>query len=432
MPPSQANLIDLLEPVPQGPILAGFSGGCDSTALLHALAARDDVRRRGLRAIHVHHGLHSDAASWAEHCRAFCRRIDVELSIRTVKVELDQGDGLEASARRARHAAFADTLAAGETLALAHHADDQLETVLLKLLRGAGPAGLGGMRRSRPFASGVLWRPLLAVARQVLVDYTHQHQLDCLEDPANADPRHARSYLRHEILPALARHWPDAARSIGHAAGLCRVAADHLDREVRGELDRLAPQSHHALPAAPWLALDSAIRPLVLEVWLRRQGFSAPATTQRLELERQVANAGADRVPCLAWQDAKIRLWRGKLHAEARNKPPPPDWQCRWNGTEVALPGGGSLRLDPAVAPLDPPLTLRYRQGGERIRPAGMAHHRALRVLWQELGLPPWQRARCPLIFRQDELLAVADLCDSDAGAALFENLGARPVWRRD
>jgi len=202
------HLVAALADAPSIPLCVAFSGGPDSTALLHALAQLPEARASGLRALHVDHRLHVQSTAWAEHCQRFCATLNLPCEVLRVQVDVGKGLGLEAAARHARYDALAGKLHAGERLLLAHHRDDQAETVLLKLLRGAGPEGLGGMQALRPFAHGLLWRPLLALSRKQLRDYVDAHQLPCIDDPSNSDTRLARNHLRLEILPRLTRHWP--------------------------------------------------------------------------------------------------------------------------------------------------------------------------------------------------------------------------------
>ncbi|HEX7916403.1 MAG TPA: tRNA lysidine(34) synthetase TilS, partial [Rudaea sp.] len=198
---SVADRLNLaLAALPPGALVVGYSGGADSSVLLHMLARSVVARARGLRAIHVDHGLHADSAAWSEHCRATAAELNIALDVVRVEVERDRGSGLEDAARMARRAAFARLLHPGEILALAHHRDDQAETVLLKLLRGAGPEGLGGMRGLRAFGAGYLWRPLLAEPRAALLTYAREHDLRWLDDPSNTDTTLRRNFLRGEIL----------------------------------------------------------------------------------------------------------------------------------------------------------------------------------------------------------------------------------------
>ena len=420
-------------------LCVAFSGGPDSAALLHALARLPEARARDLRALHVDHGLHAESAEWAKRCSDFCASIDVPLDVVRVQVDDSRGEGIEAAARRVRHRAFAEQLREGEWLALGHHRDDQIETILLKLLRGAGPEGLGGMRVLRPFARGFLWRPLLETPREDLRKYLADNTLSCIDDPANVDPRFARNVLRREILPRVAAHWPHAEASILHAAQLCRTAADYIDAAAQTALVELRRKAD-TLDVTGWLALPEALRAPVLDTWLHARGFFSPPDASRAELAKQAVHASDDSTPVIAWPGAEVRIWDGRLHATRPLASLPNDWQAQWNGSPLELPQDcGGLRLESigpefthaAKTPLDPPLTVRFREGGERIKPAGDSHTRELRHLFQQARVPPWMRGRCPLIYENDALIAVADLWFSERGKAILNVRGARPRWNR-
>jgi tRNA(Ile)-lysidine synthase len=408
-------------------LCVAFSGGRDSTALLHALAA---IRgSRALRALHVDHGLHPDSATWADACAALCDRLQVPLA--TVRVQVDaRGEGPEAAARHARYAAFEQALGENEWLVTAHHREDQVETVLLKLLRGAGPHGLGGMRERRPLGRGQLWRPLLDTPRAALATYAQVAGLDGIEDPANRDPDMARSYLRQEILPLLQRHWPHAAQSLAHAARLQREQADFLDLHAEALLTT-ARGGDGSLDAGAWVSAHPALRARTLELWLHGARLPAPTHAQRHELERQVREAAADRVPRVAWPGAEVRLWRGRLFAMAPLPAVPVHWETAWRGETLALPAGrlcwsGEVSTEAAT----PTLHVRLDVHGLRLKPFGDRHTRALRDLFQKTGVPPWQRRFCPILYDSDDrLLAVADRWNTEDGEALFARLGRRPRW---
>lgn len=420
-------------------LCVAFSGGPDSTALLHALAQLPEARGCGLRALHVDHGLYADSVEWVKRCADFCETLDVPLTAIRVQVDDARGEGVEAAARRARYAAFAANLDEGEWLALGHHRDDQVETVLLKLLRGAGPEGLGGMRALRPFARGFLWRPLLETPRESLRKYLADNALSHIDDPANADPRFARNVLRREITPRISRHWPHAEVSILHAAQLCRAAADYINAAAQTALAGLRRDAD-TLDVTGWLALPEALRAPVLDAWLHARGFSAPPDASRAELEKQAAHASEDSTPVVVWPGAEVRIWDSRLHAMPPLAQAPQGWQREWNGAPLVLPPDcGELRIEPespgstaaAGTPFDPPLIVRFRRGGERIKPAGDLHTRELRDLFQQARVPPWLRVRCPLVYENEELIAVADLWISERGKTVFDACGARPRWVR-
>ena len=423
-----ASLHAALAAHPDGALCVAFSGGPDSTALLHALAQLPAARARGLRALHVDHGLHDQSTHWAMQCEAICAAWQVELTVLAVHVERASGDGIEAAARHARYAALADALRPGERLALGHHRDDQIETVLLKLLRGAGPEGLGGMRAQRELGRGVLWRPLLDLPRQALRDYADQHGLGYITDPSNDDRRYSRNRLRHDVLPVLATHWPHAADAILHSARLSRAAADALATQWRAELAALLDPLTQSLDATQWCELAPALREPLLDHWLHECGCSAPTTAQRVQIERQT-QAREGRVPCIRWPGTELHIWKGRFWARPPRAAFDPQWEAPWCGEPLRLPDGGMLTLSSPVA-LARPLTVRLRRGGERIRPAGDAHTRELRDLFQQGGLPPWQRAACPLIHDGEALIAVADRWLDADGKAFFDALGCKPRWQ--
>ena len=426
-----------------GAIAVAFSGGLDSSVLLHALASLEPARERGLRAIHVDHGLHARSADWAAQCSAFAAQLGVPFIAASAAVSA-AGKGLEAAARAARYRVFAEHLQPGEALTLAHHADDQAETVLLKLLRGAGPQGLGGMRGVRDFASGLLWRPLLNLPRALLREYALAHGLGWIEDPSNQDTRLRRNFLRAEILPRLTQRWPDASVAIARSAAWARAAADFVDEHAQRALAQLQaaesdghPSSRTTLAWRDWLQLPDALRDPVLRLWLRAQGHDEPAHFHVAELERQLRLSADDRAPCVRWDRCELRRYRESLYAMQPLVPVAKDWQAAWNGSPIELPGGGTLALrgtdgSAVMTPKDQMLAIHYRSGGEHIRPAGAAHTRELRLLLQEAGIPPWQRDRLPLISMNGELIAVADLALSAAAVDLCAQLQASIVWKPD
>ncbi len=417
----------------RGSVVVAFSGGMDSSVLLHALASDATVRALGLRAIHVDHALHGKSVDWATHCRNFCAGLDVALDIVEVNVAHNSGSGLEAAARDARLAAFADTLQPGEILALAHHADDQAETVLLKLLRGAGPEGLGGMREWREFGANHLWRPLLNLPRARLADYARANALRWIEDPSNADTNLRRNFLRRDILPRMRERWPQADTALAHSATWARAAAEFIDSQAHNALRALQGGNPGSLQWRDWLNLPPALRDPVLRLWLRSLGLDAPAHFHVVELERQLRAAGADRTPCVSWDNTQVRRYRQRIYAIQAPSAVPADWQANWDGAALALPAGGTLVMQsPAStrpAQFSPPLQVRYRRGGERFKPAANAHSRELRSVLQDAGVPPWLRDRIPLIFADGELIAIGDAILSDTGRACCDAHAGRIVW---
>jgi tRNA(Ile)-lysidine synthase len=415
--------------LPHGDLCVAFSGGMDSSVLLHRLAASSLARSRRLRALHVDHALQSNSARWADHCAAFARALNIPIESVEVTIDRHAGTGLEDAARRARFAAFARQLREGEILALAHHRDDQVETVLLKLLRGAGPEGLGGMREFRALGSGFLWRPLLDVPRSALSEYAHDHKLTWIDDPSNDDTTLRRNFLRTEILPRLTQRWSDASTAISHSAAWMREASDFIGDEAQRALATMRGADANSLRWQAWLDLPAALRDAVLRLWLRVLNLPAPAFFHVEELEQQLRQAAQDRAPCVSWPGCEIRRYRECIHAMAPVVDVD-DWEFEWLGGELALPTGDTLAVIADGRPLtwSHTLVVRNRRGGERLKPAGHAHHRDVRLLLQESAVAPWRRPRIPMIFAGDELIAVGDLFANDTAREWLDENHARIV----
>ena len=410
-------------PAPPGAasgLLVGYSGGLDSTVLLHLLASTPARTRLPLRAIHVCHGLDPAAEAWVAHCEAACRALDVPLGVVRARVDRASGLGLEAAAREARHAAFAATLREGEILALAHHADDQAETFLLRALRASGPDGLAAMRPWRAHAQGWLWRPLLGHSRAALLAHARAHGLQWIEDPSNADTAMGRNFLRNEVMPLLRRRWPGADAAFARSAALCAEATDLLEAEDARALTA-ALEAPDTLRADALAGHPPARRARILRRWCAGLGLPPLPGNGIARIESENG---------FEWSGARIRRWRNLLHAGPAREPLPLPWTRQWPGdTPLSLPGGGSLRLCGAPR-FDAPLRVHARQGGERIRLPGRDHSHELKHVLQDLGVPPWLRERLPLLSDADgRVLAAGDRVASAAFDAWLRERGASLAW---
>jgi tRNA(Ile)-lysidine synthase len=410
------------------PVLVGFSGGLDSSVLLHWLATSPAQRAHGLSALYVHHGLHPDADAWSQHCAAACAALGVPLTVVRVQVMRDAGEGLEAAARHARHTAFAEHLQPGQRLAVAHHRDDQAETFLLRALRASGPDGLASMAAQRPFAAGTLWRPLLDVPRDALLSYARQHGLSWIEDPSNEHLEHDRNFLRHRILPLLRERWPHAAAALARSAALSGEAADLLSAGDDAALDTLLGP-HGALDLDGLRGQPAPLRARLLRRWVARHHAPALPAQGVTALEAELAHHAADRAMRFAWRDVEIRRWRQHLYLLRPTPAWPPGWQTSWDGaTPLALPDGATLTLHATSQSLrfDRPLHVRARHGGERIVLPGRMHSHSLKHLLQDADMPPWQRMSLPLLCDADNVLAAGD---GIVSAELRDWLDAHAAW---
>jgi len=425
--------LDGADSPPPAALCVALSGGLDSTVLLASLGRLRSDGRLALpvRALHVDHGLHPQSPDWAVACRDLARSLAVDLQEIRVDARPAPGESPEAAARSARYAALKARLAPGEVLLTAHHADDQLETVLLQWLRGGGLRAVAGMARRARFGPGWHVRPLLGFARDDLRAWAGLSELGWQEDPSNLDSRFDRNYLRLEVLPAIRRRWPAAARTAGRVA---EYAADALELEdVLAEQDLRVVAVGAALSLERLQTLGDARQRSVLRAWLRRSGMPPPSAMTLGALRRDMAVAAADRIPQVGWPGAVVRRYRGHLYGEA----PQADrfvtgpWQPR-GPHSFDLGGGAALELVADVgqglsqARLPEVLDVVTRKEGDSFRPAAGAHRRPLRKWFQERGVLPWRRDAIPMLCSTRRIVAVADICC----AAEFAAAADEPSWR--
>ncbi len=410
-------------------VAIAFSGGVDSTVLLDAAVRVGGASR--CMALHVHHGLSANADAWLAHCDAFARERGVAFASAHVDVSRAAGLSVEAAARDARYRAL-DALCAqhrANTLWLAQHADDQAETVLLQLLRGAGLAGLAAMAPEYlpSGASVTRARPLLHLLRAQLEHYAHSRDLRWIDDESNSDTRYARNALRHDVLPALAVHFPgfrDAlARTAAHAASAQRL----LDDLARLDLQTVRGEEEGALSRDALLALDDERAANLLRYWMRSLGLPAASTARLTDALRQLREIGDGHSLRVDHAGQALRSYRGQIYWETGDSADPADeaslvervesamtwrgesvWRLpQWRGTFVfAEAAAEAADAIPAEVLARAPLIARSRLGGERMRCVASGPSRTLKNLFQERGVPSWKRD-VPLLFAADELLFV-------------------------
>lgn len=414
----------------------GLSGGPDSGALLHAMAS---LRNTGegllLRAVHVDHGLQAEAPAWAEACAASCRSLGVELAVLRLALAPARGTSVEAEARDARYAAIAATLAPGEWLLTAHHRDDQLETVLIQLMRGAGVPGLAAMPAQGRLGAGWHGRPLLDIDRTALAAYAAACGLSWVTDPMNSALRFDRGWLREQVLPPLRQRWPQAAvtvsRSARHLAEAGRLLSALAESDATGLLDqgRLSIEGLHRLSQDRQANL--------LRWWIRERGLGSPSAARFESILDDLVEARPDAEPVVRWDTGELRRYRGRLYAMQPLMEPPsgsftfePTTRAIELGAglgRMSLAAGDQGGLDPALAR---GLVVRFRAGGESLRPHAARPRKRLKQLCQEAGIVPWMRERLPLLFAGERLAAVGDLW-IDAELAVAPGRPALvPVWR--
>jgi tRNA(Ile)-lysidine synthase len=423
-------------------LCVAFSGGADSTALLAALAQLPGRRRR-LRAVHIDHGLHPDSAAWSRHAAQVARSLGVPFATRATQVPRERGESREAAARTLRYRLLGEMLGAGEVLLTAHTQDDQLETVLLQLLRGAGVAGLAAMPEIAPFAAGSLARPLLSRARTEVRDWLAGERLAWLEDPSNADLTFDRNYLRARVLPPIRARWPGAGATVARAARYAAEAQRLLEGLGRADVGQASHGAHLSVPVLR--TLSAARRRNALRYWIASAGFSMPPARRLEEIAGPMLAARADAQPFVEWQGARVQRVAGLLELAAAGtaggeaaRAPAGEATWAWHEAPVCALGAGcgELSIRPArhgpldTAALPGVLGVRWRRGGERLRPVRGGPRRALKSLLQEAHVPAAERARLPLLFAGTRLIAVADLwLDESVQATRASTARARLAW---
>jgi tRNA(Ile)-lysidine synthase len=403
---------------PKSRVCVGLSGGRDSVVLLHLLAQCRSELEIELSAVHVNHQLSPNADRWAAFCSALCGAIAVPLRIERVNVARDSGKGIEAAARKARYQIYDNAHA--DVIALAHHRDDQAETVLLQALRGAGLKGISGMpvvKATKQNNEKIIVRPLLDVASTAIAAYAAQHKLEWITDESNDNLRYFRNYLRHEVLPRIAVHAPHYRDSLTRLAQHAAEAQQLLDE--LGEIDSRPVIEQQHLRLEPLLTLSDPRAKNLLRYFFSRNNIPVPNTVQLEEVLRQLRSRQPDDRTQIAWADCVLRCHAGLIHIDVAIEHGVEAWRIAWRDeTEIVLPQGcGLLRLEPGIGVgiarsqlLEGAVTIRSRIGGEHLRPDASRPRRTLKNLLQEAGIPPWQRDRMPLLFSGDTLVWVPGL----------------------
>ena len=407
-----------------------FSGGLDSTVLLHLLAHLAKTESLPpLSAIHIHHGLQAAADAWPQHCQSVCDALGVSLQVERVTVQ--PGASLERAARDARYAVFSSLTQANDVLLTGQHRDDQAETLLFRLMRGAGVRGLSGMPAQRPVGQGALIRPLLDVSRAELEAYAQTHQLRWIEDPSNQDRQFSRNYLRHQVMPRLTGRWPQAQASMARSAAHLREAQSLLDELAQIDLAHAATAHDfewlglRSLALAPLAALSAARQRNALSHWL--EPLTRLPDTDHWSGWTDLCDAAHDASPVWRLADGELHRSAGRLWWLSGDWLRTPAIGGEWQtpASPLRLPDNGRVMFT-GQSPAGP-LQIRYRQGGEVMELADRGH-RDLKRLLNERAVPGFVRGRLPLLFRGAELLAVANLPGLDGNAQGEWKLHWQPI----
>ncbi len=399
-------------------LLVAYSGGVDSTVLLHALTQLKQQQRPDLQlsAIYIHHGLSQNADSWARHCQQQCQIWQVPLIIE--KVQLDPMAGnIEQQARNARYQAIYRHLKSDQMLCTAQHLDDQCETFLLALKRGSGPAGLSAM----PVESNRHLRPLLTISRQQIEAYANRHQLTWIEDESNQDDHYDRNFLRLKVLPLINQRWPQFSQMVARSASLCQQQEALINELLDNDFHQLLT-TQGQLRLSPLINYSEYKRNAILRMWFRQQGVMMPSQKQLALIWQTVVEAKEDANPKFVLHNKQIRRYQNQLYL----LPLYDDTEhlvINWDLTSpLVLPDNiGQLQshyqhdLNCRLPQADEAVTVRFHAQG-RLQIVNRQGSRAIKKIWQEHQIPPWMRTRTPLIYYNEQLICAVGVFVTEQG----------------
>jgi tRNA(Ile)-lysidine synthase len=410
-----------------------YSGGLDSHVLLHILSTLKQSITAEIAAVHINHGISEQAAEWSDHCAGVCEVLGIKMYREKIDESCPAGASVEAWARKHRYRLLGKYINSGDMLLTAHHQDDQAETLLLQLLRGAGTRGLSAMPQLRRMGPGWHARPLLAFSREQLRNYAGQAGLQWIEDGSNRDPAYDRNYLRRYIFPLLDERWPGVSRILARAAAHQAESVALTDDLARLDLMEIRLQHHpNALDIQNLATFTPARMKNLLRYWLRELGLPVPGTKKLQHIISDVIHSKREAAPCVSWEGAEIRRYRDRIIARQPLAPHDPARVLQWKlaahcstgmgELQAVMTTGSGIRADAVSSGT---LEVRFRSGGENLMPAGSKHHQTLKKLFQQRGILPWYRNRIPLLYIDGRLAAVAGFwIDADFAAGAGE-----PSW---
>lgn len=407
-----------------------YSGGCDSHVLLHALSQLKSTNKitSEIAAVHVHHGLQQNANNWSEHCEQVCLDLDIQFKLLKVNATARPGQSPEAVAREARYKIILKFLSSNEILLVAHHQDDQAETLLLQLFRGAGPRGLSAMPKMKLLGDNFVLRPFLYISQKTIIDYAKHHHLDWIEDPSNNDTRFDRNRIRHEILPVMKQRWPSLSKTLARVTQYQAEAVECLrDLAVSDWAKIKVTENITELSISKLLQMSLARQKNLLRYWIEQINCLDAIDSAHLNrIFNEVIPAAKDSLPVVKWKNTQVCRYRGILYAltaeknndasntSRKNIRQAQDWHIS-NAIELTHQRlisretyGQGIKQSLIT---DGILNIRYRQGGESCQPSGRANHHSLKKLFQEWAVPPWKRSQIPLIYIGNEIVQVVGYC---------------------
>ena len=435
-----SSALDIIErqikPLLPNKFCIAFSGGVDSTVLLHAIKNIIDEKSQ-IRAIHINHNIVGNSKVWAKTCKSICKNIGIDIEIISLEVT-HNGYGIEAAARDERYKKLKEILYENEYLLTAHHEEDQMETVFLRMARGTGLDGLQGINEKYSFGEGIIFRPMLEVSKTSVMDYAKEHQLKWVEDSSNQDTHFDRNFLRKKIIPQFRERWPSIASSVSRLSQLSAQNIKILNQIAEEDIGPIANMNE--LPLAKLLDKSFERANNMLRYIILANGMSIPSMKTLQNGLKEILDPETDK-SVIAWKDYCIRKYKNHLYFLRSSDLEPNKINVRipWEigkavnlgeniGTiEATFIHGDGLSIEKC----ENKLTISYRQGGESIKPIGHRINKSLKNLFQENQILPWMRDKIPLIYYQDELVSVADLWFNQNYVASQNEAGFVVNWHK-
>jgi len=406
-------------------IWIAYSGGLDSQVLLHLCVQSKYTNK--IKAIHIHHGLSKNADNWVEHCKEICQNFKIHLITKCIQINKLKKESLENIARQQRYEIFEELLEENDVLLMAHHADDQAETFLLRALRGSGIEGLSAIPQQRKLGKGILYRPLLNFSRVELQKYAHENNLKWIEDESNQSEEFDRNFLRKQIIPVLKNRWKGLEKTLCRTAHIQTETAQLLLEVAQQDLAQCIGENNFILKIEKLLQLSEQRQANLLRFWLKNLGFEIPSRIKIKQIQEDILLSKIDRQPCVTWKNVEIRRYRQHLYAMSPLPSIPSQYiEFNWDLKEDLKLPFGELKAEKEKFGLpNNTYQIRFRKGGETC--FVYRQHHEVKKLLQEKGVPTWLRAFIPLIYHENILVAIPNVVIADQWRV--EN-GIRPDWK--